>query len=437
MDAAHPGSELEDFRRRARGWLAQQAVPRYRAGRRDTGSGDGGPDDAGAGLTAGDGQRSDDVSVFHNLSFAEEQALIERVTAWQRQKFDAGFGAIDWPTEHGGAGLGRDFVEAFAAEEERYSIPGPHELVSVTVGLIAPTIRLVGTPEQRELLMRAFLRCDSLCCQLFSEPGAGSDLAALATRAVRDGDEWVVNGQKVWSSGAQFAEWGMLLTRTDPDVPKHAGITAFLLRLDSPGVTVRPLRQMSGGTSFNEVFLDDVCIPDSLRLGEVGAGWKVALTTLGFEREASGGGHARVGGGWRELVGLARALGRLGDPLVRQRLADVYISERLAEVAALRETQDRRAGRAPGPEGSLRKLHWVNGMALASRAAELLLGPRLAADTGEWGTFAWTSHVLGAPGYRIAGGSDEIQRNIIAERILGLPGEVRVDRDRPWREIPR
>ncbi|OHV49058.1 acyl-CoA dehydrogenase [Pseudofrankia sp. BMG5.36] len=437
LDAAHPGGALEDFRRRARSWLAEHAVLRDDADRRDAGSGDAGPEDAGSVPWAGAGQGSDDVSVFHNLSFAQELALIERVAAWQRQKFDAGFGALGWPPEHGGAGLGSEFVEAFAAEEERYAIPAAHELVSVTVSLIAPTIRLVGTPEQRDLLMRTFLRCDSLCCQLFSEPGAGSDLAALATRAVRDGDEWVVGGQKVWSSGAQFAEWGMLLTRTDPDVPKHAGITAFLLRLDAPGVTVRPLRQMSGGTSFNEVFLDDVRIPDSLRLGDVGAGWKVALTTLGFEREGSGGGHARVGGGWRELAPLARALGRLDDPLVRQRLADVYISERLAEVAALREAHDRRAGRPPGPEGSFRKLHWVKGMALASRAAELLLGPRLAADTGEWGTFAWTSHVLGAPGYRIAGGSDEIQRNIIAERILGLPGDVRVDRDRPWREIPR
>jgi alkylation response protein AidB-like acyl-CoA dehydrogenase len=231
----------------------------------------------------------------------------------------------------------------------------------------------------------------------------------------------------------------MLLARTDPDVPKHAGITAFLLPLDTGGVTVRPLRQMSGGTSFNEVFLDDVRVPDRLRLGPVGAGWKVALTTLSFEREVSGG-SSRAGGGWRELVPLARALGRFDDPLVRQKLADVYINERLAEVATLRDARGRgnsRAGRPPGPEGSFRKLHWVKGMALASQAAEMLLGPRLAADTGEWGTFAWTAHVLGAPGYRIAGGSDEIQRNIIAERVLGLPGEPRVDRNRPWRDVPR
>lgn len=420
MDRTQSGDDLDAFRRRARDWLADHAPPREVPG-----PGDG----------AQAGRESDDVSVFHDLSFDDEKALIDRVADWQRQKVDAGFGALGWPTEHGGAGLGSEFAEAFADEEVHFAVPPSHELVSVTVHLIAPTIRLVGTAEQREQLVRPFLRCDSLCCQLFSEPGAGSDLAALGTRAVREGDGWVVNGQKVWSSGAQFAAWGMLLARTDPDVPKHAGITAFMLPLDTPGVTVRPLRQMSGGTSFNEVFLDDVHIPDSLRLGEVGAGWKVALTTLGFERDASGGGQ--VGGGWRQLAPLARAMGRLDDPLVRQRLADVYINERLAEVASARDAHERRSGRPPGPEGSFRKLHWVKGMELASDAAQLLLGPRLVADTGEWGTFAWSAHVLGAPGYRIAGGSDEIQRNIIAERVLGLPSEGRVDRNRPWRDIPR
>ncbi|WP_322755445.1 acyl-CoA dehydrogenase family protein [Frankia sp. Cas3] len=414
--------DLEAFRRRARSWLAEHAPSREGLG-------------PGAGAEGAQGA-SYDVSVFHDLSFDDEKALIERVAGWHRQKIDAGFGALDWPREDGGVGLGPEFVEAFAAEETRFAVPPAHELVSVTVHLIAPTIGLVGTPEQRDRLLRTFLRAERLCCQLFSEPGAGSDLAALGTRAVRDGDGWVVNGQKVWSSGAQFAAWGMVLVRTDPDVPKHAGITAFLLPLDTPGVTVRPLRQMSGGTSFNEVFLDDVRIPDSLRLGAVGAGWKVALTTLGFEREATGG-HSGVGGGWRQLAPLACALGRFDDPLVRQKLADVYISERLAEVASLREAAGRASGRPGGPEGSLRKLHWVRSLALASVAAEAVLGARLVADTGEWGTFAWTAHILGAPGYRIAGGSDEIQRTIIAERLLGLPSEERVDRNRPWREIPR
>jgi alkylation response protein AidB-like acyl-CoA dehydrogenase len=253
---------------------------------------------------------------------------------------------------------------------------------------------------------------------------------------VRQGDEWVVNGQKVWSSGAQFADWGELLARTDPDAPKHAGITAFMLPMDTPGVTVRPLRQMSGGSSFCEVFFDDVRIPDQLRLGEVGAGWSVALTTLGFERGHSSS-NDKVGGSFAELVELTRYLGSVAEPTTRDRLAAVYAHERLATIAHLRDQQALRDGRPPGPEGSLRKLQWVNKMMLISDVVSAELGPRLAADTGEWGTFAWTEHVLGAPGYRIAGGSDEIQRTIIAERLLGLPGEPRADRGIPWRDIPR
>lgn len=421
MGAEAADRDLEAFRGRVRAWLADRAGPRAVPGesrQEDWGHG------------------SDDVSVFHSLSFADEKALIDRAAAWQRQKFDAGFGAITWAPEYGGGGLGPEFAEVFAHEEAHVETPPGHELLTVTLHLIAPTIELVGTPGQRALLVRRFLRAEELCCQLFSEPGAGSDLAALATRAVRDGDAWVVNGQKVWSSGAQFAGWGMLIARTDPDATKHAGLTAFMVALDSPGVTIRPLRQMSGGSSFNEVFLDDVRVPDSLRLGEVGGGWRTALTTLGLEREASSA-PSQVGGGFRELVALARWLGRAGDPLVRQQLADVFINERLARVSAQRDEQSRQAGRTPGAAGSLRKLRWVAGMESASRTAALLLGPRLTADTGEWGTFCWSAHVLGAPGYRIAGGSDEIQRNIIAERILGLPGEPRTDRGRPWRDIPR
>lgn len=405
------GTELELYRQRARAWLAEHAP---------------------SPVPSQDG----DVSIFHDLAHDDELALLRAAMDWQRRKFDAGFGAITWPSEYGGEGLAPEFAAAFAEEEERFGIPRSHELFSVTVHLIAPTLRVIGPPGRWDGFIHALLRTERLCVQLFSEPGAGSDLAGLATRAVRDADAWVVGGQKVWSSGAQFADWGLLIARTDPDVPKHAGMTAFLLPMDAPGVTVRPLRQMSGGSSFTEVFLDDVRIPDTLRVGEVGQGWKVALTTLGFERGVSGG-DSQVGGGWKELLPLARGLDKLDDPLIRQKLADVYINERIAEIAALRDRASLRAGHAPGPQGSLRKLHWVQGMALAAEAARALLGPRLTADTGEPGTFAWTAHVLGAPGYRIAGGTDEIQRTIIAERLLGLPAEPRVDRDRPWRDIPR
>jgi alkylation response protein AidB-like acyl-CoA dehydrogenase len=243
----------------------------------------------------------------------------------------------------------------------------------------------------------------------------------------------------VWSSGAQFSEWGELIARHDPDVAKHKGMTAFVIPLGLPGIEVRPIKQMSGGSSFNEVFMTDVRVPDSMRLGSVGDGWKVALTTLGFERDHSdsGGGGGRVGGSWHQLLATAQAMGATRDPVVRQQLMRVYIHKRLEGFVNRRAADLRRAGAAAGPEGSLGKLMWTEGMTLMSEVVSGVLGPRLVADSGEWGTFAWGEHVLGAPGYRIAGGSDETQHAIIAERVLGLAGEPRVDMDVPWRDVPR
>lgn len=413
--------ELVEFRRRARRWLAESGVPRRPA--------------ADEGFPAW-GEGSDDVSVFHDLSFEAEKQLLDRLRAWQRRKYDAGYGALTWPAEFGGRELGPEFEEAFATEESAYDTGGAHELLSVTLHLIAPTIRLFGTEEQRQRFIRPFLSGQELACQLFSEPGAGSDLAALGTRAVREGDEWVVNGQKVWTSGAQFAQWGELIARTDPDVPKHQGMTAFLVPMDLPGIRVRPLRQMSGGTSFNEVFLDNVRIPDALRLGDVGAGWRVALTTLGFERGASSS-NTGVGGSWVQAVGLAKFTGADRDPVLRQQLAEVVIAHKLGEIARLRDKDATERGEPLGALGSVRKMQWVRRMSGISDFVTAALGPRLVVDSGEWGTFAWGRHVLGAPGYRIAGGSDEIQRNIIAERMLGLPAEPRADRGIPWRETRR
>ena len=385
------------------------------------------------------GEGSDDVSVFHDLTFDEERAHLDALMAWQQCKFDAGYGAITWPTELGGAGLSPAHERAFRREEAAFETPPGHEVFAVTMGLIAPTVRVFGTPEQQARFCPLFLRTTELCCQLFSEPGAGSDLAALSPRAVRDGDEWVVNGQKVWSSGAQFSGWGEIITRTNPDVPKHKGMTAFLVPLDSPGVEVRPIRQMSGGSSFNEVFLTDVRIPDSLRLGAVDDGWKVALTTLGFERGSSsgGGGGGSLGGSWPRVLGLATWLGATTDVRVRQQLAGLYTRLRIQQMLGQRVAAGTKNGEAPGPEGSLGKLLWTQSMSATSDVVSSLLGPRLTADTGEWGTFAWAAHVTGAPGYRIAGGSDEVQRNIIGERVLGLPGEPRVDRDVAFRDVPR
>jgi alkylation response protein AidB-like acyl-CoA dehydrogenase len=212
-------------------------------------------------------------------------------------------------------------------------------------------------------------------------------------------------------------------------------MTAFLVPLDLPGVEVRPIRQLSGGSSFNEVFLTDVRLPDTLRLGAVGQGWTVALTTLGFERGA--GSTRSVGGSFSQTLALARWLRRTEDPIVRQRLAELYLNHRITSLIAERSASAATRGEAPGPEGSIWKLRWTQDLARTSAVVSDLLGARLTADTGEWGTYAWSAHVLGSLGYRIAGGSDEIQRNIIGERVLRLPGEPRVDRDMPWRQVPR
>ena len=375
------------------------------------------------------------VAVFHSLSFDEERDLVERVKRWTMLKASQGYHAITAPCRYGGLGLGREYAPEFAKLEANFETPIGHELHSVTTRLVAPTIQIHGSDEQQASLVARFLAARELCCQLFSEPNAGSDLASLACRAVRDGDDWIVNGQKVWSSGAQFAEWGELIARHDPDVVKHRGLTAFMIPLDLPGIEIRPIRQMSGGTSFNEVFLNDVRVPDSMRLGEVGAGWNVGLTTLGFERDHSDTGASRVGGSWNQLLGTARLMGSTADPVTRQQLMRVYTHHRLEGFVNRRAADVRRSGAPAGPEGSLGKLLWTEGMNLMSDVVSGIVGPHLVADTGACGTYKWGEHVLGAPGYRIAGGSDETQRNIIGERVLGLPGEPRTDKDVPWKDV--
>ncbi|MEV1067423.1 acyl-CoA dehydrogenase family protein [Streptomyces sp. NPDC050263] len=377
-----------------------------------------------------------DLAVFHNLPEDEERRLLERCRAYQRARFDAGYQALTLPADKGGAGLTAAHVAVFAQEESAFEVPPSTELISVTVRLVAMAVSLFGTAEQLHDHARAFLRTDLLACQLFSEPGAGSDLAALRTRARQeDGGEWVIDGQKVWTSGAQFADYGLLLARTDPDVVKQAGITAFLVPMDATGVEVRPIRQMSGGASFNEVFLSGVRVPDRLRIGRPGQGWEVATTTLAFERTASGSGNRRKGGTFTDVLALARSLGRTSDPLVRQRLADLYIRAALRAATVDRVARTSAAGGRPGPEASLTKLMASDLLTRTGQAAAELMGARISADTGEPGTFAWTRHLLGAPGYRLAGGTDQIQRNLIGERVLKLPSEPRADRA-PFSRLP-
>lgn len=422
MRAAPAGTGIESFTAQASAWLGENAPPRR-------------PFGSGQPQAWGEGDFS--VAVFHNLSFDEEKQVLDDLVAWNARKAQRGFHAVDWPAEFGGLGLSRAHAAAFNRLEQGYETPPSHELFAVTKRLIAPTIAHYGTPEQKDRFVGALLATEVLCCQLFSEPGAGSDLAGLACRAVRDGGEWVLDGQKVWSSGAQFAHWGLLIARSDPDAVKHNGMTAFMLPLDHPGVEVRSIRQMSGGSSFNEVFISDARISDDLRIGGEGDGWKVALTTLGYERDrSSGDSSGATGGSWEQLLGAARAVDAAGDPVVREALVRMYVHRRVEHMLNRRASDLARRGQ-PGPEGSLSKIFWTEGMNLMSDVISLVLGPRLLADTGEWGTYEWGEHVLGAPGYRIAGGSDEIQRNIIGERVLGLPREPRVDRGVPWKDVPR
>ncbi|HVF76481.1 MAG TPA: acyl-CoA dehydrogenase family protein [Acidimicrobiales bacterium] len=409
---------LEQFRTAARAWLDANVA--RRPDRHDH-------------VVWGEG--SDSVALFKNLAYEEEKAHIDALRRWVATKADAGFANVSWEPQWGGRGLHPSYERAFAEEEQAYTVPEPHESVGITTHLIAPTIRAMGTEAQKQRFLRPMLRTDEMWCQLFSEPGAGSDLAGVATRAVRDGDEWVIDGQKVWTSGAQYADWGYVLCRTDPDVAKHKGLTAFIVPMAAPGVEVRPLRQMTGGSSFNEVFFTDVRVGDDFRLGEVGAGWLVALTTLSFERNASTG--ALSTGMSRRLVALAQHLGVAGDPVHRQALARAYTADVLLELTARRATAKLNAGETPGPEGSIAKLSWTEAIRLYADVASSLLGPRLVADAGEWGTYAWSELVLGIAGYRVAGGTDEVQRNIIGERVLGLPGEPRTDRITAGRDAPR
>jgi alkylation response protein AidB-like acyl-CoA dehydrogenase len=382
------------------------------------------------------GEDEFDVTVFHDRSLDDERRYLAEYVAWIAERSAAGFWAIAWPTDWGGAGLTKMHERAYIDIEGQFETPNDHELISVTCKLIAPTMERFGSPQQKERFIVDFLTGRQFCCQLFSEPGAGSDLAGLSTRAVRDGDEWVLDGQKVWTSNARITPWGFAICRTDPEVPKHAGLSAFLVPLDSPGVEVRPIKQMNGGASFNEVFFSGARVPDSLRVGEVGEGWKIAVTILGFERDNSGS-SGRRGGSFDDLLLLARHLGRTDEATIRQGLARAYSRQKARTWARDRAAAGTKRLGVSGPEGSIGKLMWSESMRQISDVASQLLGPALTADTDEWGTFQWNQHVLGAPGYRIAGGSDEIQRNIIGERVLGLPGEPRVDRDVAFNQIGR
>jgi alkylation response protein AidB-like acyl-CoA dehydrogenase len=370
------------------------------------------------------GRGSDRVGMFEERTPVEEQRKVDAAKAWRGKLFDAGFGWITGPVEYGGRGLGAPYQRAWLEEASSFRT-GDETPFTIGLGMVAPTILAHAVEETRRAYLRSLWRGDVIACQLFSEPVAGSDLAGIQTRAERDGDEWVLTGQKVWTSGAQFSDIGEIITRTSPDKPKHKGLTIFLVDMHAPGVEVRPLRQMTGGASFNEVFFEEVRVPDSHRLGDVDEGWSVALTTLMNERMSIGTGMGSGGGtamgSFTRLVAMAKHFGTHRDPVVRQKLADLYAHTTASRWNNLRGLARIKAGQTPGPEMSIAKLAGtLNGLRTSALLSDLL-GPRLVADSGEWGTFAWSELVLGIPGARIAGGTDEVMRNILGERVLGLP----------------
>ncbi|MGQ4599641.1 acyl-CoA dehydrogenase family protein [Nocardia sp. R6R-6] len=373
-----------------------------------------------AGRTRGQsGSGKSRYALFSGSTEEEITAAIE----YQRLAFDHGYGWISGPAENGGAGLPTAYEKAFAAVEREYAIPSKGPL-SVSLGMVAPTLAQFGSAEAEQRWLLGLRRADIVGCQLFSEPAAGSDLAAVRTKAEQDGvgGDWIVNGQKVWTSGAHYSQIGIVLTRT-ADGPRHRNMTAFVVDMSSAGVEVRPLRQITGAADFNEVFLTDVRIPDSCRLGEVGQGWSVAIAMLMHERGAIGGSASGGSGLFRmdDLAAWITDLGRHDDPAVVEAFARVYAGVTAAKAMRKRADANLEANGVPGPEMSLGKLALTANLQALSDLVTVVLGPRLVVDTGTPASFAWSEFVLSVPGMRIGGGTDEIHRNTVAERSLGLP----------------
>jgi len=371
-------------------------------------------------------------------SRALEPADILASKAWQAKKAAAGFAGLHWPSQYGGRDGAQMQAIIFAQEEDRYETPP--SVFNQGVGMAVPTVMTCGRPDQIERFARPALYGEEIWCQLFSEPAAGSDLAGLRTRARRDGDGWSISGQKIWTSNAHFAQWGMLLARSDPEAPKHKGLTAFILDMSLPGVEVRRIRQMSGTANFCEVFLDDVRVPDSFRLGAEGDGWKVALTMLSNERFVVG---QAEGPDVEDILAIARVLeldGRpaIEDPAVREKIAAWWVQAQGLRFTRLRTQTALSRGQTPGPEASIAKLVSATKLQqIACYAIDLLdqAGAVMEPDTAPFD--AWFQEaLLYAPGKRIAGGADEILRNIIAERVLGLPPEDRADKAIAFSKIP-
>jgi acyl-CoA dehydrogenase len=374
------------------------------------------------------------------LDERSDPAAMKRAREWQKTKADQGYARITWPKGMGGIGGTPMQSIIFGQEESKYDVP-TGAAFAIGLGMCIPTVMAYCGDETKARYVKPAVEGQEIWCQLFSEPAGGSDVAALRTKAEKDGDIWTINGSKIWTTGAQFSDYGLLLTRTDSNVPKHKGLTMFHLSMKTPGVEVRPIKQASGASGFNEIFFTDVKIPDSQRVGEVGQGWQVALTTLMHERLAVGGGQ---GGGLDvpQLVALARELELEDGPAiknaaVREKIADWYVRSAGLKYTTLRTMTALSRGQQPGPEASIAKIVVASKLQDLSAFAMELEG-EAGVTTGEDAPMhgAFQAGWLGAPGLRIAGGTDEILRNIIAERVLGLPGDIRVDKDVPFNKVP-
>jgi alkylation response protein AidB-like acyl-CoA dehydrogenase len=402
---------LEEFRLRVRNWLADEA-PRHGWLR--------------------DRHRSASAARPRADDPEGQRRYLERARHCQRYLYDSGFAGLSWPREYGGQGLSNREQVVFNEESQRYDLP----LIPYTIGLgmCGPTLLALGTEEQKQRYLRPMLTGEEIWCQMFSEPGAGSDVAGLSTRATRVEDGWRINGQKVWTSGAHYARYGILLARTSPHLPKHRGLTMFVLDMQHEGVEVRPLVQMNGAAGFNEVFFDDVIVGDDDLIGIVDDGWRASLVTLMNERVAIGAGRptGEIPDA-RSLAELAvdrglQAAGAIGDVI-----AEVYVRERVLELLSQRISGAILRGQVPGPEGSVAKLVSSDLARRAASVAGTLAGPGSQAwsSTDPRGDH-WAAVLLMTPGLSIAGGTDEIMRNILGERVLGLPKEPALDSGAPF-----
>lgn len=366
---------------------------------------------------------------------ADQKEFLKSALEWQKKKFDAGWAMLHWPKIYGGLEASPIERIIWGQEEAKFDVPwGVYE---IGLGMAGPVMMQYATEEQKQRYLPPMAAGEEIWCQLFSEPSAGSDVAGLRSRAVQDGSDWIINGQKVWTSGAHFCDYGIIVVRHDPDVDKHAGMTFFFVDMKSPGIDIKPIKQITGGSSFNEVYFNDVRIPDSQRLGAVGDGWRVAITTLMNERLAVGDAN---GADAKEAFKWAQKQDDHGQPLIRNRAVRESIADWYCQASGLKNTKLRTMsalsrGDTPGPEASITKVVSANKLQAVGNFGidSLDMAGMLKTDDSDVHSFhdAW----LGAAGLRIAGGTDEILKNIIAERVLGLPQDPRADKGVAFKDI--